>query len=118
MPPKIGGTALGARHELAIGFESVRSLLDRYDHRTAAKTALYELDRGRSITFGELREFANILLGNTKVTEAAARLRATSSRSDEWQSKRPPEPWGPASARGRYSTEAAGRRNSSSGREF
>ena len=59
MPLKVGGTALGARHELAIEFESVRSLLERYDRRNAAKTALYELDRDRSITFGELREIAN-----------------------------------------------------------
>ncbi len=59
MPLKIGGTALGARHELAIEFESVRSLLDRYDRRDAAKTALHELDTDRSITFGELHDIAN-----------------------------------------------------------
>ena len=59
MALKAGGSALGARHELAIEFESVRSLLERYDQRDAAKTALYELDRDRSITFGELREIAN-----------------------------------------------------------
>ena len=59
MPPKVGGTELGARHELAIEFESVRSLLEKYAKREAAKTALYDLDQDESITFGELHEMAN-----------------------------------------------------------
>ena len=56
MPPKVGGTALGARHEPAIEFASVRSLLDRYAARDAGKTALYDLDQGTSIAFGALRD--------------------------------------------------------------
>ena len=59
MPPKFGGTELGARHELVIAFESVRSLLDKYAKRDAAKTALYDLDQDESINFGELNEIAN-----------------------------------------------------------
>ena len=58
MPPKVGGTVLGARHEMAIEFQSVRSLLDRYDNRDPDKTALYDLDQETSITFGELRGMA------------------------------------------------------------
>ena len=55
----VGGTRPGATHDLAIPFESVRSLLDRYKARDPDKTALYDLDQETSITFGELHAEAN-----------------------------------------------------------
>ena len=59
MAPKLGGTALGTRHDMAMEFESVRSALERHARRNPHKTALYSLDQGKSISFGEIHHLAN-----------------------------------------------------------
>jgi acyl-coenzyme A synthetase/AMP-(fatty) acid ligase len=53
------GTALGAQHDLAMPFKSIRSVLDRHARRDPDKTALYALDQEKSISFGELRRMAD-----------------------------------------------------------
>ncbi len=55
----VGGTAPGAAHDLAIPFQPVRLLLERYKARDPDKTALYDLDQDTAITFGELHTEAN-----------------------------------------------------------
>ena len=59
MAQKVGGTEPGATHDLAIPFESIGSLLEKYKARNPDKTALYDLDQETSITFGQLHEEAN-----------------------------------------------------------
>jgi acyl-coenzyme A synthetase/AMP-(fatty) acid ligase len=59
MAPKLGGTALGARHDMAIEFHSVRSMLAQHAGRDPGKTALYSLDQKKSISFGEINRMAN-----------------------------------------------------------
>ncbi len=59
MAPKLGGTGLGARHHMAMPFESIRSVLDRHARRDPDKTALYALDQKKSITFGEIQHMAD-----------------------------------------------------------
>ena len=59
MAQKVGGTRPGAEHDLAIPFQPVRSLLERYKTRDPGKTALHDLDQDTSITFGELHTEAN-----------------------------------------------------------
>ncbi|MGE0746625.1 MAG: class I adenylate-forming enzyme family protein [Rhodospirillales bacterium] len=50
---------LGPQHDLAIHFESILSLLRKYRDRHPAKTAIFDLDTDRGITFGELYEASN-----------------------------------------------------------
>ena len=59
MAPKVGGTAPGAKHDYAIPFQSVRTLLAKYRDRDPDKTALYDLTQEKGIGFGELHEAAN-----------------------------------------------------------
>ena len=59
MAVKVGGTEPGGQHDYAIPFESVPSLLKKYRDRDAGKTALYDLDQDKGITYGELHEVAN-----------------------------------------------------------
>jgi acyl-coenzyme A synthetase/AMP-(fatty) acid ligase len=59
MAPKVGGTPPGAKHDYAIPFESVRTLLAKYRERDAGKCALFDLDQDKGITFGQLHEAAN-----------------------------------------------------------
>jgi acyl-coenzyme A synthetase/AMP-(fatty) acid ligase len=59
MSAPLGGTALGARHDMALPFESIRAVLDRHARDRPDKMALYALDQDKSITFGVLRHMAD-----------------------------------------------------------
>ncbi len=59
MAPKVGGTPPGAKHDYAIPFASVRTLLASYKARDASKTALVDVTQQKSISFGELHDWAN-----------------------------------------------------------
>ena len=52
-------TAPGAEHDLSIPFATVRTLLRKYRDRDPDKTALVDLDQGKSITFGRIHDEAN-----------------------------------------------------------
>ena len=57
--PKVGGTPPGGKHDYAIPFASVRTLLARYRDRDPGKLALWDLDQKKGITFGQLHDWAN-----------------------------------------------------------
>ena len=59
MSVPLGGTALGAHHDMALPFESIRAVLDRHARERPAKMALHALDQEKSITFGELHDMAD-----------------------------------------------------------
>lgn len=59
MAPKVGGTPPGTAHDYAIPFASVSQLLATYKDRDAAKTALVDVTQQKSITFGQLHDWAN-----------------------------------------------------------
>jgi acyl-coenzyme A synthetase/AMP-(fatty) acid ligase len=59
MAPKVGGTPPGTAHDYAIPFASVSQLLATYKDRDAAKIALVDVTQQKSITFGQLHDWAN-----------------------------------------------------------
>jgi len=59
MAPKVGGTPPGGKHDYAVPFQSVRTLLAKYRDRDPDKTALYDLTQEKGITYGELHGWAN-----------------------------------------------------------
>jgi len=59
MAAKAGGTPPGGKHDYAVPFESVRTLLAKYRDRDPAKTALYDLTQEKGIGYGELHDWTN-----------------------------------------------------------
>ena len=61
MAPKASGTPPGGTHEYSVPFAHVGDLFEKYKERDADKIALVDVTQGKSITFGQLHTWSNMI---------------------------------------------------------
>ena len=61
MAPKAGGTPPGGTHEYSVPFAHVGDLFEKYKERDADKIALVDVTQDKSITFGQLHAWSNMI---------------------------------------------------------